>query len=119
MLPCASSCFLPIAIGIQDVPEGFAVSASLILIKRNKLRAVLVDVFSDLIEMTMCVTGALLYCQSLPGIGIGFAIEALMYVVIEELLQEVLHEKAGNRKLASLDFILGLYTILYLEALIV
>jgi zinc transporter ZupT len=42
-----------------------------------------------------------------------------MYVVIEELLPEVLHEKAGSRKLASLGFILGLYTILYLEALIV
>lgn len=70
-----------LAIGIQDVPEGFAVSAPLILIERNKLRAVLVDAFSDLIEMAMCVTGALLYCQSLLGIGIGFAIGAVARTV--------------------------------------
>jgi hypothetical protein len=43
------------------------------------LRAVLVDAFSDLIEMAMCVTGALLYCQSLPGIG--FAIGAVARTV--------------------------------------
>jgi hypothetical protein len=42
---------------------------------------VLVDVFSDLIEMAMCVTGALLYCQSLPGIGIEFAIGAVARTV--------------------------------------
>jgi zinc transporter ZupT len=70
-----------LAIGIQDVPEEFAVSAPLILIERNKLRAVLVDAFSDLIEMAMCVTGALLYCQSLLGIGIGFAIGAVARTV--------------------------------------
>uniref|UniRef100_A0A7C4BC46 ZIP family metal transporter n=1 Tax=Ignisphaera aggregans TaxID=334771 RepID=A0A7C4BC46_9CREN len=109
-----------LAIGVQDAPEGFAVSMPLVLAERKRLKALLVGVLSGLTETVMCVAGALLFsiARALLGIGMGFAAGAMIYVAVEEILPEVLHEKAGNRKLATLGFILGLYTMLYLETLV-
>ena len=42
----------------------------------------------------------------------------MMYIVVEEILPEILHEASTYRKIATVGFFLGFYVMIYLDALL-
>ncbi|MCS7128000.1 MAG: ZIP family metal transporter [Desulfurococcaceae archaeon] len=111
---------LSIAIGLQDVPEGLAVTLPLASIGVKKAKAVGLGVLSGLVEMATALAGAATFAIAGTGLkfGLGFAAGAMIYVTIEELVPEVLHENAVHRKVASTGFYLGLYLMLLVDILL-
>lgn len=106
-----------LAIGIQDIPEGMAVALPLAILWGSMLKGFVVGVLSGLIETLTAVLGAIAftYASSLLGIGMGFSAGAMIYIVVEEVLPEILHEKSAYRKIAMLGFFIGFYIMLYLD----
>jgi ZIP family zinc transporter len=109
-----------IAIGLQDVPEGAAVALPLAALWGGRLKGFAIGVLSGFTETIFALIGALAfsYASSLLGIGMGFAAGAMIYTVIEEVLPEILHESSRNRRIATLGFFIGLYTMLYLDLML-
>ncbi|MEM1794117.1 MAG: ZIP family metal transporter [Desulfurococcaceae archaeon] len=111
---------LSIAIGLQDVPEGLAVTLPLASMGFKKTKAIGLGVLSGLVEMAAVLTGAAVfgYSRSWTYVWLGFAAGAMIYVTIEELIPEVLHENAVHRKIASAGFYLGLYLMMLIDILL-
>jgi ZIP family zinc transporter len=68
----------------------------------------------------MALIGALVFTVAggLLGLGMGFSAGAMMYIVVEEILPEVLHESSTYRKISAAGFFLGFYVMLYLDLLL-
>lgn len=111
---------LSIAIGLQDVPEGLAVTLPLTSTGVKKTKAIGLGVLSGLVEMAAALAGAAVFAIAEAGLmfGLGFAAGAMIYVTIEELIPEVLHENAAHRKIASAGFYLGLYLMILVDILL-
>ncbi|MEM1607849.1 MAG: ZIP family metal transporter [Ignisphaera sp.] len=109
-----------IAIGLQDIPEGAAVALPLAMLWRGKFKGFAVAVLSGLVETVSAVAGATLFAfaHNILGIGMGFSAGAMIYIVVEEILPEILHETSSYRRISALGFFLGFYTMLYLDALL-
>ncbi|MEM1896386.1 MAG: ZIP family metal transporter [Ignisphaera sp.] len=109
-----------IAIGLQDVVEGMATSLPLASAEGKRLKAVAIGIMSGVIELLATFGGAALATLSriFLGIGMGLAAGAMIYVVVEEILPEIFHRQARNRRIATLGFIIGFYAMLYLDILI-
>jgi len=106
---------LAIAIGIQNVPEGFAAAAPLVPAGMPRRRAAAVAALTGLVEppaalaafATFEVAGALL-----AG-GLAFAAGAMLYVVVDELIPE--SHGHGNEREASLGLVVGFALMLALD----
>ncbi len=109
-----------LAIGLQDVPEGIAVALPLAVLWGSRLKGFATGLLTGLVETLMAVTGALVfsYATSVLGVGMGFSAGAMMYVVVEEILPEILHEASTYRKIATVGFFLGFYVMMYFDALL-
>ncbi|MEM1628467.1 MAG: ZIP family metal transporter [Desulfurococcaceae archaeon] len=109
-----------IAIGIQDIPEGATVSIPLMSIGYKRSKAIAIGIISGLVELCAALISALLFYQGglILGLGMGLAGGAMIYVVVEELLPEIFHEKSGDRLYSTIGFFVGFYLMLYLELLL-
>ncbi len=109
-----------IAIGVQDVPEGMAVSLPLSSLEKKRSRALAIGVISGLAETAAAVLGAAMFsiARGVLGLGMGLAAGAMIYVTVEEILPEIFYEKARERMAATIGFLLGMYTMLYLDVLL-
>ncbi len=109
-----------LAIGIQDIPEGAAVALPLTMLWGSRLKGFAVGVLSGFVETIAAVFGAAMFSFAINvlGVGMGFSAGAMIYIVVEEILPEILHESSQYRKIAAAGFIAGFYTMLYLDALI-
>jgi Predicted divalent heavy-metal cations transporter len=109
-----------LAIGIQDVPEGVAVALPLAMLWGSRLKGFAIGALSGLVETLTAVLGALAvtFAHGLLGFAMGFSAGAMMYIVVEEILPEVLHESSLYRKIAAAGFFLGFYIMLYLDLLL-
>jgi ZIP family zinc transporter len=109
-----------LAIGLQDVPEGAAVALPLAILWSSRLKGFITGVLSGWVETVMALIGALVFTVAggLLGLGMGFSAGAMMYIVVEEILPEVLHESSTYRKISAAGFFLGFYVMLYLDLLL-
>jgi ZIP family zinc transporter len=109
-----------LAIGIQDVPEGAAVALPLAILWRGRLKGFAFGVLSGLVETVSSVVGAAVfsYSDNILGVGMGFSAGAMTYIVVEEVLPEILHERSLYRKIATIGFFTGFYIMLYLDLLL-
>ena len=108
-----------IAIGLQDLPEGTAVTMPLYAIHGKAGASLLIGVLSGLVETLAAVSGAIafIYLNRLLGIGMGLAGGAMIYVVVEEIFPEIFSDRE-KRAMPTIGFIIGLYIMLYLDTLL-
>ncbi|MGE4133855.1 MAG: ZIP family metal transporter [Bdellovibrionales bacterium] len=78
-------------IGLQDLPEGFVVAASLLSVGYGKMASVFVAVITGVVESFAAVIGLLMTSSthSLLPWALAFAGGAMVYVVLEEMIPEI------------------------------
>ncbi|MCH2199195.1 MAG: ZIP family metal transporter [Flavobacteriales bacterium] len=111
----AGAVALAIGIGIQNFPEGIAVSMPL---RRNGVkaaRAAWYGQLSAIVEPVAGVLGALLVIQMTPILpyALAFAAGAMIYVVVEEVIPETQRDKYTD--IATLGLIFGFIVMMMLD----
>ncbi len=108
-----------IAIGIQDIPEGTAISLPLASLQKRKLWPVTLGVLSGIAEMLMVLVGAVFFASFtwLLPYGLAMAGGAMLYVTVKEVIPEIYGEKK-NELLATAGFFLGFYIMLFLDSML-
>lgn len=109
---------LAIGIGIQNFPEGAAVSIPLRQEGMTRRKAFFLGQASALVEPIMAVIGVLLVTamkQLLPY-ALAFAAGAMIYVVVEELIPEAQGTQSGkNSHHAVFGFMIGFTIMMILD----
>ncbi len=114
----AGAIALAIGIGLQNFPEGAAVSIPLRREGLSRKKAFLLGQASGLVEPIAGVIGALAVLAMKPILpyALGFAAGAMIYVVIEELIPEAQREEGGSRTdIATIGAMLGFTVMMILD----
>jgi ZIP family zinc transporter len=111
----AAAVGLTIGIGIQNFPEGFAVSVPLRRGGMSQLKSFWYGQVSALVEPIAAVIGAaaVLWARPLLPYALAFAAGAMIFVVVEEVIPESQHN--GNIELATAGTILGFLVMMILD----
>lgn len=111
----AGAVALAIGIGIQNFPEGFAVSAPLYRDGMSKWKSFNIGQMSAVVEPVFAVLGALLviYMQPLLPYALSFAAGAMIFVVIEEVIPE--SHRHGNADFATMGGMVGFAVMMTLD----
>ena len=86
----STACLLALGIGLQNFPEGTAISVPLRREGFSRTKSFIYGSLSAIVEPISCVIGALLVIKVrylLPYL-LAFAAGAMIYVVVEELIPE-------------------------------
>ncbi len=110
---------LTIGIGIQNFPEGAAVSFPLYREGKSRKESFLMGQFSGLVEPIAIVVGIVLVSQMemILAFALAFAAGAMMFVVIEELIPES-QANETHRELVTIFTVVGLCVMLSLDVLL-
>lgn len=111
----AAAVGLAIGIGIQNFPEGFAVSVPLRRGGMSRLKSFFYGQVSALVEPVAAVIGAaaVLAARPLLPYALAFAAGAMVFVVVEEVIPE--SQRNGNIELATAGTILGFLVMMILD----
>ena len=106
---------LAVAIGVQNVPEGFAAAAPLIPAGVRRGQAAGIAAMTGLVEPPAALLGfaALELVGGLLAAGLAFAAGAMLYVVVDELVPE--SHGHGHEREASLALVGGFALMLALD----
>ncbi|XP_010212756.1 PREDICTED: zinc transporter ZIP11, partial [Tinamus guttatus] len=106
---------LAIGIGIQNFPEGLAVSLPLRGAGFSTWRAFWFGQLSGMVEPLAGIFGAfaVVVAEPLLPYALGFAAGAMVYVVMDDIIPEA--QTSGNGKLASWTSILGFVVMMSLD----
>lgn len=101
-----------LSMGLQNVPEGFLVALFLINQDVHKLFAIMMAVFTGIIEYIASLVGFFLVQVSLFLVpyGLAFAAGAMLFIVYKELIPET--HGHGYERLATFSFLLGLLSMI-------
>lgn len=113
----AGAVALAIGIGIQNFPEGAAVSVPLRREGFSRKKAFLYGQFSGLVEPFAAVAGAALVVVFAPILpyALSFAAGAMLFVVVEELIPEAQRGGPGMTDLATGGAMLGFAVMMSLD----
>ncbi len=110
-----------IAIGIQDIPEGMAVTLPLISLGYGMLFSLFIGFLSGVSELLTAVFGYVIfeYLSILLPLGLSMAGSAMIYVTTKEMFPEIYHEtnKHQERKI-TLSFLIGFLIMLILDSVL-
>jgi ZIP family zinc transporter len=111
----AGAVALAIGIGIQNFPEGAAVSIPLRREGLSRRRSFLYGQASGMVEPVAGVIGAfaVVAMQPLLPYALSFAAGAMIYVVVEELIPEA--QTSGNSDIATIGTMLGFAVMMLLD----
>ena len=112
---CLSALSLAIGMGIQNFPEGSAISLPMKDSLNSRFKAFMFGVLSAVVEPIASVLGLFL-AFSLQGLFpyvLGFAGGTMIYVIIEELLPEASLDSQNN--LGTWSFIIGFCLMMILD----
>ncbi len=111
----AGAIALAIGIGLQNFPEGLAVSLPLRGLGMSRRKSFFIGQLSAVVEPVAAVIGAaaVLVARPILPYALGFAAGAMIYVVIEELIPESQHN--GNSDIATVGAILGFVVMMILD----
>jgi ZIP family zinc transporter len=111
----ATAIALAVGIGIQDVPEGLAVSVTLRGNGMSRLKSFWYGLLSAVVEPVAAVIGAVGVIFSRPALpyALAFAAGAMVFVVIEEIIPE--SQRSGNKHLATIGVMVGFVIMMILE----
>ena len=104
-----------VAIGVQNVPEGFAAAAPLLQAGMSKPRAIGFAFATGAVEppaALLAAAAAGIAGAFLVG-GLAFAAGAMIYVVVDELIPEA--QSIGNERLATLSLAGGFVLMMVLD----
>jgi len=106
---------LAIGMGIQNAPEGFAVSMPLRRQGFSKLKSWQWGQMSAIVEPIFAVIGAAIVILVYPILpyALAFAAGAMIFIVIEEVVPE--SQRGGNADIASLGLIGGFIIMMCLD----
>ena len=110
-----SAVALGIGIGLQNFPEGFAVSMPLRRAGFSKFKSWKWGQLSAIVEPIFAVIGAafvLLVYPILPY-ALAFAAGAMIFIVVEEVIPE--SQRGGNTDLATMGLIMGFIVMMSLD----
>lgn len=112
-----SAMALALGIGIQNFPEGAAVSIPLSQEKMGRGKAFMWGQASALVEPVFAVLGAILVTQmiSILPYALAFAAGAMIYVVVEELIPEAQENASSGTHFAVFGFMLGFVIMMILD----
>lgn len=110
-----SAVALAIGIGIQNFPEGCAISLPLRREGISRFKAFLAGALSAIVEPISAFCGALLVLkvQNILPFFLAFAAGAMMYVVVKELIPESQQDKNSN--LMALFTLIGFTIMMVLD----
>ena len=114
-ITAASALALSLGIAIQNFPEGAIISLPLRAEGESKGRAFLGGVFSGVVEpigAVLTILAAQLVIPALPYL-LSFAAGAMLYVVVEELIPEMLQGRHSN--LGTVFFAVGFSVMMVLD----
>lgn len=109
---------LAIGIGIQNFPEGFAVSMPLRRMGVSRGKSFFYGQLSALVEPVAGVLGAfsvVFFTPVLPY-ALAFAAGAMIYVVVEEVIPESQQNK--NKDASTLGFLVGFMVMMSLDVVL-
>jgi len=111
----ASAIALAVGIGIQNFPEGMAISFPLRREGMSMGKSFLYGQFSGMVEPVAGLVGAaaVLAISSILPYAMSFAAGAMFYVVVEELIPEC--QREGNTNLPTVAAMLGFVLMMILE----
>lgn len=111
----ASAIGLSIGIGIQNFPEGFAVSVPLRREGVSRLKSFWYGQLSAVVEPIFAVVGAgaVLLAKPILPYALAFAAGAMIFVVVEEVIPG--SQRNGNNDLATGGAILGFLVMMILD----
>lgn len=111
----ATAIALAVGIGIQDVPEGLAVSVTLRSNGMSRLNSFWYGLLSAVVEPLGGVIGAagVIFFRSALPYALAFAAGAMVFVVIEEIIPE--SQRSGNVHLATIGAMVGFMIMMILE----
>jgi zinc transporter, ZIP family len=106
---------LAIGIGIQNIPEGMAVSMPLRRLGVSRVKSFWYGQLSAIVEPMAGVLGAVavIYMQNILPFALSFAAGAMIFVVVEEVIPETQRDKYTD--LAVLGFMLGFTIMMILD----
>jgi ZIP family zinc transporter len=106
---------LAIGMGLQNAPEGFAVSMPLRRQGMSKFKSWQWGQLSAIVEPIFAVIGAAIVITVYPILpyALSFAAGAMIFIVIEEVIPE--SQRGGNADLASIGLILGFIVMMILD----
>jgi ZIP family zinc transporter len=113
----AAAIGLALGIGIQNFPEGAAVSVPLRREGFSRLKSFWYGQISGAVEPISAVAGAALVVVFTPILpyALSFAAGAMLFVVVEELIPEAQRGGAGMTDLATVGAILGFAVMMTLD----
>jgi ZIP family zinc transporter len=111
----AGAVALALGIGIQNFPEGFAVSAPLHRDGMSSAKSFNIGQMSAVVEPIFAVLGAILviYMQPILPYALSFAAGAMIFVVIEEVIPE--SHRNGNADFATMGGMIGFAVMMTLD----
>ncbi len=106
---------LAIGIGIQDIPEGLAVSVPLRREGISRFKSFWYGQLSGIVEPLAAVLGAIavVLAQAILPYTLAFAAGAMFFIVVEEIIPESQH--GGNADLATMGTIVGFVVMMILD----
>lgn len=106
---------LAIGIGIQDIPEGTAVSLPLRHGGMSPLKSFWYGQLSGIVEPLAAVVGAVLVIsvQALLPYTLAFAAGAMFFIIVEEIIPE--SQRGGHSDLATMGTIVGFVVMMILD----
>jgi len=113
----AAAVALAVGIGIQDIPEGMAVSVPLRKRGASRFKSFWYGQLSGAIEPLAALVGIMVVTFSKPILpyAMGFAAGAMIFVVIEELIPE--SQYGGHGDTATMGTMIGFAVMMALEVL--
>lgn len=111
----AGAIALAVGIGIQNFPEGAAISVPLRREGFSRLKSFMYGQFSGMVEPIAAMLGAALVIVATPVLpyALSFAAGAMMFVVVEELIPE--SQRGGYTDLATIGAMLGFTVMMVLD----
>ena len=109
-----------VGIGLQNFPEGAAVSVPLRREGWSRWRSFLVGQASALVEPVAGVLGAwlVLYVQSMLPYALSFAAGAMILVAVHELIPECQKNQADQPYFATMGIVLGFAAMMLLDVML-
>ena len=113
----AGAVTVAVGIGLQNFPEGAAVSLPLRREGYSRWRSFLVGQSSGLVEPIAGVIGAasVVYIGALLPYALSFAAGAMVLVAVHELIPECQRNQADNPYLATMGIVAGFATMMLLD----
>ncbi len=111
----SAAIILAVGIGIQNFPEGMAVSMPLRREGMSALKSFWYGQLSGIVEPISCIIGAsvVLIARPMLPYALAFAAGAMIFVVVEELIPE--SQQGGHTDLATMGVMVGFTVMMILD----